>query len=345
MNPQFSIIIPMFNAEDSIARCIDSVLSQTLDSYEVILVDDGSTDGAPSICVRYESLHPGIIRYVRQTNHGSYCARIKGLTVSHGEFVIFVDADDELRQDALEVISRKITSDIDIIFFEASWDTNFNTRNYGIHLYDSSRKVSQSDIIALMCTTRSLNPLWNKAIRRSRCLMTEYANLNSGLAYGEDLYQFMQVVDFIRNGMSITDCIYCYRYSKNSISNRYYPRRFKDISLVRSYLYEKACGWQKKYELSGLAIGVDVISLQEICEFSENLVMNADKSYVKPVLENTVSSTFAKRVMSNQTAIHMLRCDRMIEIFLLDHSVFSLFKIIVFLKKWLKNVWMSIRKY
>ncbi len=90
---QLSVIIPIYNAERTLARTLDSVLSQKVD-IEIILVNDGSTDGSESICLNYQKKYPKIINYLKFSNHGQGASRNQGLKIAKGEFVSFVDADD-----------------------------------------------------------------------------------------------------------------------------------------------------------------------------------------------------------------------------------------------------------
>ncbi|MDE5732616.1 MAG: glycosyltransferase [Bacteroidales bacterium] len=97
---KISIIIPVYNAEDYLDRCIGSILDQNCSSYEVILVDDGSTDSSPLICDRYSSSSPRF-RTVHKTNGGVSSARNAGLDIAEGEYIMFVDSDDALLPGAL----------------------------------------------------------------------------------------------------------------------------------------------------------------------------------------------------------------------------------------------------
>ena len=98
---RLSIIIPVYNAEEYLDRCLVSIMEQSFSSYEVILVDDGSTDSSPLICDRYSATDPRY-RTIHKKNGGVSSARNAGLDLAKGEFIMFVDSDDVLLPDAVE---------------------------------------------------------------------------------------------------------------------------------------------------------------------------------------------------------------------------------------------------
>lgn len=93
--PFLSVIIPVYNAEQYLQECLDSILNQTLSDYEVILVDDGSTDSSPAICDRYAALHDNVL-VLHQTNQGQSSAREAGFSISRGTYIAFADSDDRV---------------------------------------------------------------------------------------------------------------------------------------------------------------------------------------------------------------------------------------------------------
>ena len=100
---RLSIIVPVYNAEEYLDRCLISILEQDFVSYEVILVDDGSTDSSPMICDRYSATDPRF-RTIHKENGGVSSARNAGLDLAKGEYVMFVDSDDALLPDALDAL-------------------------------------------------------------------------------------------------------------------------------------------------------------------------------------------------------------------------------------------------
>ena len=95
MQHKVSVIVPVYNAEDFLAECIESILGQDYEELELLLVDDGSRDGSGRICEEYAAAS-GKIRLLRQENSGASAARNAGLRQAEGEFIVFVDADDYL---------------------------------------------------------------------------------------------------------------------------------------------------------------------------------------------------------------------------------------------------------
>lgn len=98
MSPQFSIIVPVYNTEKYLDRCVKSLLSQTLSNIEVILVDDGSSDGSGRICDDFAAGEPRV-RVIHKTNEGQGIARNAGLDLASGEYVLFIDSDDYIEED------------------------------------------------------------------------------------------------------------------------------------------------------------------------------------------------------------------------------------------------------
>ena len=106
---RFSIVIPVYNVADYLQGCIDSVLANDCTDCEIILVDDGATDGrCPAICDENAARHPELIRVIHQENQGQGGARNTGLEAAKGEYVFFVDSDDTIMPQSLQVLRHAI---------------------------------------------------------------------------------------------------------------------------------------------------------------------------------------------------------------------------------------------
>ena len=116
-----SIIVPVYNAEKWLHRCVDSLLDQELPSedYEIILVDDGSKDASPQICDEYAAAYSGLVRVIHQPNGGVSMARNAGLDAAVGEYVMFVDADDYIEPNCLhEIVGQVYKSNAEVLFYK-----------------------------------------------------------------------------------------------------------------------------------------------------------------------------------------------------------------------------------
>lgn len=112
-----SVIIPVYNAASCLCRCLDSVLNSTHRELELILVNDGSTDGSAVICEEYAARDSRIV-LLSQENLGVSAARNLGLKTCHGKWVVFVDADDRISPDFLETVDRAEYQDQDMLLFD-----------------------------------------------------------------------------------------------------------------------------------------------------------------------------------------------------------------------------------
>ena len=141
-NPKISVIIPVYNAESTLRRCVDSVLAQTFTDFECILINDGSKDKSGEICDEYAA-RDSRIRVFHKENGGPSAARNFGLNQAIGQYVIFQDADDYLidNEAYLNLITYAVQNDLDILRFEYSIvdkDGNLNMQkslDKKVHLY------------------------------------------------------------------------------------------------------------------------------------------------------------------------------------------------------------------
>ena len=113
---KLSIIIPVYRAQDTLSRCLDSILRQSFTDYEMILVDDESPDKCPILCDRYAASNKNI-QVIHKKNGGLSDARNAGIERAQGEYITFIDSDDAIQEDTLIVLMEELekNSDIDIL--------------------------------------------------------------------------------------------------------------------------------------------------------------------------------------------------------------------------------------
>ena len=116
---KFSIIIPVYNVEKYLKKCLTSIVQQNFNDYELILVDDGSTDMSGKICDEFEEKYNNII-VMHISNSGVSNARNKGLEIARGEYIWFVDSDDYVEPEALKILSEQLEMNpkIELLFLK-----------------------------------------------------------------------------------------------------------------------------------------------------------------------------------------------------------------------------------
>ncbi len=189
-----TIIIPVYNAEKYIVKCLDSILGQTFCDYRLIIIDDGSTDDSGVICDRY-SMNDDRITVIHQSNKGKVYARYLGLKNADSKYVTFVDADDWIDKNTYSLMAEYMNSDIDMISFSLCRyysDTNIQYSNleHDAKIFDKT-EIS-SDLINNLIwipekRTFGIDPsLCNKIVKR-KLMLEEYKKTKSmDLTIGED---------------------------------------------------------------------------------------------------------------------------------------------------------------
>lgn len=170
--PMVSVIIPIYNASPYLRACLDSVLGQTMREIEVLCVNDGSTDGSAAILVEYAA-HDARVRVISQTNAGQGAARNRGLQEARGEYVWFVDADDEIAEpDAIERGVKELgDKGLEVLFFDAATrvDSDLELKKLPVRAQDYVRQHDYSQVYSGVELWRRF--LGNGEYTVSPCLM------------------------------------------------------------------------------------------------------------------------------------------------------------------------------
>ena len=167
---KYSIIIPIYNAADTLQDCINSIFQTGLDDYEIVLVDDGSTDCSAEICRKLSQTYPQI-EYIYQKNSGVSAARNNGIRHALGKYIIFCDADDSFEPDCFLDIDNALTNDVDLLIYGISVDYYHNGLCYRkdelIYPYEGKKNTEKwiNDFEA-MYDYNVLSPVWNKIYRK-----------------------------------------------------------------------------------------------------------------------------------------------------------------------------------
>lgn len=204
-----SVIVPIYNMEKFIKECLDSLVEQTIDSIELILVNDGSTDKSLDIIKNYSLKHENII-IINQSNGGLASARVAGMLASNGEYFGFVDADDFVDRRMFEKLYRK------------AYETNSDVviTNYAFYPAKVSTKEKwykeYQGLVNWNFIERNTQP-WNKLVKRD---YAERINLMESLLEGSD-GAYIRVLLNSDKIESINEELYFYRVGQDSMSSNY----------------------------------------------------------------------------------------------------------------------------
>ncbi len=239
----FSVIVPIYKVEKYLVRCIDSVLNQSFEDFELILVDDGSPDGCPDICDQYAE-KDGRIKVIHKENGGLVSARQAGIEIAKGEYVFNLDGDDAITPDALmsayEIIKE---TDADIVSFSYNSYEKGEIKekvddlaDEGLYENESIKKYIYPRLLVDKNMEHLFYFLWGKAIKRS--LVTPHQlNVSRKISLGEDLSCIVPCfLDAEKIYMS-KKSVYLYTIRDDSISTSFKTEQLTQIEEVIKLLH------------------------------------------------------------------------------------------------------------
>ncbi len=234
---KISIIVPFYNTHKYLKRCLNSIISQTFKDYEVILIDDGSTDYSYKIAERYKLRYNNIKLY-KQENKGVASARNKGVLMAKGEYVAFVDSDDFIHKDYLKrMINVALQTNADVVCCNFYWLFN---NEIAIKNYINCKTGLFSNIAALnlvISDTYMQSYLWNKLWKRDLfvSLNIEFPNM-----FFEDIATSFKLIYYANKVYIMKDSLYYYTQRSNSILHNFsfstQGDYLKSLAIIKNFL-------------------------------------------------------------------------------------------------------------
>lgn len=171
MNPYISIIIPVYNTANYVARTLNSIIQQNFDGYEIILIDDGSRDNSNNICKQYAATYPHII-FIEKENEGVAITRNKALNIAHGEYIFFIDSDDIVYPESFgKVVSILTNTQPDFLRYDFNTIDIHDANLYPNHLRKKRKKYH--------CMVLNAADFMQKVIKMSIiCACTSFAEIS-----------------------------------------------------------------------------------------------------------------------------------------------------------------------
>lgn len=211
-----SIIIPVYNAEKYLKRCLDSVLAQTYTNFELIIINDGSTDSSQVVIDEFASKDDRIIALVKE-NSGVSDARNLGIDNANRKYICFIDADDWIEKDYLEVFIENVQEDTTLIF-QDMWRGDYRKSNF-----DTKKMTIKTQIDELVT---DFNLLYNGGpvckLYNHSIIENNHLRFSSKISYGEDLIFFLSYLSSIKDIQFVNYAGYHYCYNEDSASRKYH---------------------------------------------------------------------------------------------------------------------------
>lgn len=235
--PKISIIVPIYNVNKYLHKCIDSILNQTFTDYELILVNDGSTDNCKDIIDSYAKQDNRIIT-IHQKNGGLSNARNAGLKIAQGEYIRFVDGDDHLPADSIEILLNEIEKNKDIVLVtgnyirEESAENKILIQNFCEQKYFTLKEfqyIFRKNLFKLGYMCAAWNKLYRNNIIKENDLLYE-----DGVNYSEDgIFTLKYIMAGMKNKNNklvfLQTPVYYYVNNPNSLTTK---KRYEDKSGV-----------------------------------------------------------------------------------------------------------------
>lgn len=216
MNPKLSIIIPIYNTEKYLSKCLDSVINQSFKDFEIICIDNASTDNSLEILLEYAQEDKRIKVISKQVTGNVATSRNLGLKNAKGEFVTFIDSDDWIEPNTYDLTLSKLTDDVDLVCFEANIvvdkESNFDEENAAniegdkiYHRIKFEGKLQINNYVFMNTTVK----IWNKIFKNS--IIKNYnISFNENLSYADDANFTHKYLLMSKNAYFVAEYLYNY---------------------------------------------------------------------------------------------------------------------------------------
>ena len=236
--PLFSIIVPVYNTSAYLVECLDSILGQSFHDFEVICIDDGSTDGSLQILKHY-AVTDNRIKLVSVPNGGVSAARNLGMSLAQGDYLMFVDSDDWILPGALELLSKEVDG-FDLIAFPSSCYSESSGKIEEGTPCDGAVFPSGWDYYGEASNRINSFGLICGKVYSSTMLKSNGIRFSEGISYHEDILFAIEACSLAGPVKLITSSLYVYRIrEQGSLMSTYSEKRFLDMARVANALSEE----------------------------------------------------------------------------------------------------------
>ena len=219
---EISIIVPVYNVKPYLERCIKSIINQTFEDFELIIVDDGSTDGCSEMCDKYASTD-NRVRVIHQINGGLSAARNAGLDIANGKYIVFADSDDFLKPKLLEKAHATIEKGYDLVSFCFEYCFNesplkpfvFSGAGKEYSFYDSYDTLQY--IVSVLLSHKTPWEAWDQIFRKDIIDKYHLRFAPNKEIFAEDLHFYLCYITHVKKMYVLKDYLYNYMRRNDSI--------------------------------------------------------------------------------------------------------------------------------
>lgn len=287
-----SIVVPVYNIEQYLTKCIDSLLAQTYQDIEIILVDDGSTDTSPAICDYYAESYIGKVKVIHSKNRGLSAARNLGILSAQGEYIGFVDGDDWVENDMFEILFKHISKTHSSLS-TCSLHTSFEEEGYSMRKSDDYNILTSRQLMDAFLRNRDiLGYAWNKLYKTELAKQTMF---DETLFSSEDIDFCVRYAQLIDNAVATPSELYHYRQRRDSMTGnmRYSYRKLSVIKAHENILptykakYPDLAFIVEKYQLKQC---LNVIGRMKISKINDKALEASLREKVKKLLPTVLNN-------------------------------------------------------
>ena len=330
-----SIIIPVYNAENYLTDCLESIVRQPFSDYELILIDDGSSDASGRICDSYAAKHQNVIvKHIE--NNGPSNARNIGIEIAQGDYIQFIDSDDELKPEALGNMAICVQNyqSPKLVIYEAAV---LNGKRQ-ILRYESLPVSGMVDIkeqlLKLNAGTKSciLHYIWNRWYKRE-IILANQIKFDSSIQLGEDFVFNCEYMKYCDMAVFQKEPLYCYfKRSSNSLTGHFRKNELER----RRMMFQKFCDLYQSHEildksrelLERMEANITLVSMQSVGYKSCTLSHEEKKIFLKQFMESEYAEYIQKALKAKA-----LKGFNMLAATVLTHRYYELFLLLVKLYK------------
>lgn len=235
VNPLLSVIVPFFNSEKYLKKCIDSLINQKFSNYELLLIDDCSTDDSKAIALDFDRKFKNI-HYIEGNGNGVSDARNVGVSFSQGKYISFVDSDDSVKEDFFnKIIPFLDENNPDVVFFNFEEVKDGKKFVNDINLTHNIKADLDDSIESILSNKGYKGFCWNKIYRRE---FVANCKFNTHLFYLEDMVFNIDVLSEVENVFFMNEVLYEYYWRSDSAVNKFSSKQLTYIEAL-NYIEEK----------------------------------------------------------------------------------------------------------